>query len=121
MSIKTIAGFNQMMQTKSSKNWLDSVEMGSKVKLNNFDKTLNTSPAELQTRSFGDFLLDSIGKVNKSQIDANKAMEKLASGDSKNLHETMLAVEQADIAFRSMNQVRSKVIDAYREIMKMQM
>ena len=48
-------------------------------------------------------------------------MQKLASGESKNLHETLLAVEKADIAFRQMNQIRMKVIDAYKEIMKMQM
>ena len=32
----------------------------------------------------------------------------------------MLAVEKADIAFKTMNQVRTKVIDAYKEIMRMQ-
>ena len=47
-------------------------------------------------------------------------MEKLASGKSQNLHETLLTVEKAEIAFKTMNQVRSKVIDAYKEIMKMQ-
>jgi flagellar hook-basal body complex protein FliE len=72
------------------------------------------------TKSFGEFLQDSIGKVNSIQNDANVAMEKLASGESQNLHETLLAVEKADIAFRTMNQVRTKVIDAYKEIMKMQ-
>ena len=66
------------------------------------------------------FLQDSIGKVNSLQTEANVAMEQLASGESQNLHETLLAVEKADIAFRTMNQVRTKVIDAYREIMKMQ-
>jgi flagellar hook-basal body complex protein FliE len=48
------------------------------------------------------------------------AMEKLASGESKNLHETLLTVEKADIAFRTMNQIRSKVIEAYKEVMRMQ-
>ena len=62
----------------------------------------------------------SIAELNAMQTEANVAMEKLASGESQNLHETLLAVEKADIAFRTMNQVRTKVIDAYREIMKMQ-
>ena len=48
-------------------------------------------------------------------------MSKLASGKSKNIHETMLAVENAEIAFKTMNQIRMKVIDAYKEIMRMQM
>ena len=72
------------------------------------------------TQSFGDFLASSIAKVNGLQQDADTAMQRLASGESKNLHETLLAVERADIAFKQMNQIRMKVIDAYKEIMKMQ-
>ncbi len=45
----------------------------------------------------------------------------LASGQTKNISETMLAVENAEIAFKTMNQVRMKVIEAYKEIMRMQM
>jgi flagellar hook-basal body complex protein FliE len=47
-------------------------------------------------------------------------MQKIASGESKNLHETLLAVERAEIAFKTMNQVRSKVLEAYKEIMRTQ-
>jgi flagellar hook-basal body complex protein FliE len=71
-------------------------------------------------KSFSDFLTESISKVNTLQQDADVAMQRLASGESKNLHETLLAVERADIAFKQMNQVRLKVIDAYKEIMRMQ-
>jgi flagellar hook-basal body complex protein FliE len=55
------------------------------------------------------------------QVEANKAIQKLASGQTKNISETMLAVENAEIAFKTMNQVRMKVIEAYKEIMRMQM
>ena len=50
------------------------------------------------------------------QTEANTAIKRLASGESKNIHETMLAVEKADIAFKTMNQIRGKIIDAYKEI-----
>ena len=73
-----------------------------------------------EAKTFGDFLQDSIGKVNAMQNDADVAVQKLASGESKDLHETLLAVEKAEISFKAMNQVRSKVIDAYKEIMRMQ-
>ncbi len=73
-----------------------------------------------ESKTFGDFLQDSIGKVNAVQQEADVAMQKLASGESKDLHETLLAVEKAEISFKAMNQVRSKVIDAYKEIMRMQ-
>jgi flagellar hook-basal body complex protein FliE len=62
--------------------------------------------------------------ISKSELDYKRmlmyAVQKLASGESKNLHETLLAVERAEIAFKTMNQIRGKVIDAYKEIMKMQ-
>ena len=43
--------------------------------------------------TFGDMLLDSLSNVNKMQQDADLAVQKLASGESQNLHETLLAVE----------------------------
>jgi flagellar hook-basal body complex protein FliE len=36
------------------------------------------------------------------------------------LHDTMIAMEQADLSFRLMMQVRNKIVDAYQEIMRMQ-
>ena len=118
MSIKDISSFQQTLGNADSKGWSQKVD-------NDFGNGFNIEGAPTVgepggAKSFGDFLQDSIGKVNALQTDANVAMEKLASGDSQNLHETLLAVEKADIAFRTMNQVRTKVIDAYREIMKMQ-
>lgn len=74
----------------------------------------------MKGKSFGKILTEKITEVNDVQIEANHAIEKLVSGRSKNIHETMIAVEKAEIAFKMMNQIRLKVIDAYKEIMKMQ-
>lgn len=71
-------------------------------------------------KTFGELLQDSLAKVNGLQNEADVAMQRLASGESRDMHETLLAVEKAEIAFKTMNQVRSKVIDAYKEIMRMQ-
>jgi flagellar hook-basal body complex protein FliE len=60
-------------------------------------------------------------EVNSMQVEANKAIQNLAAGKTKNIHETMLAVENAEIAFKTMNQIRMKVIEAYKEVMRMQM
>jgi flagellar hook-basal body complex protein FliE len=117
MSIKDISGFQKTLGNADAKGWSRSVD-------NDFGGKFNLETPGVggtgDAKSFGEFLSDSIGKVNAMQTEANVAMEKLASGESQNLHETLLAVEKADIAFRTMNQVRTKVIDAYREIMKMQ-
>jgi flagellar hook-basal body complex protein FliE len=122
MSIQTIGSFNQLMTGQNAKDWTKSVEFGQKVKFDKVDQTMGTSPDGLAaTQSFGDFLATSLSKVNQIQQQANVSMEKLASGQSKNLHETMIAVEKAEIAFKQMNQIRQKVIGAYKEVMNMQM
>lgn len=119
MAIKDIGSFQQTLGTGDARGWSRKVDndFGS-----NFDiKAPGLEGGNVENgKTFGEFLQDSIGKVNALQQDANVQMEKLASGESQNLHETLLAVEKAEIAFKTMNQVRSKVLDAYREIMKMQ-
>jgi flagellar hook-basal body complex protein FliE len=119
MAINNISQMTNTFQNYDVKNWSKSIELGSKIDYRNEFPDLN-GPESVNTQTFGDFLAQSIAKVNNLQQDADTAMQKLASGKSQNLHETLLAVERADIAFKQMNQVRMKVIDAYREIMKMQ-
>ena len=73
-----------------------------------------------QPGNFADTLKTAIGSVNELQKDADTKIQRLATGQSTNLHETMIAVEKADIALRLMLQVRNKVIEAYQEVMRMQ-
>jgi len=54
------------------------------------------------------------------QSEADTSIEQLVAGNTKNLHETMIALEKADISFRLMMEVRNKIIEAYHEIMRMQ-
>ncbi len=70
--------------------------------------------------SFGDVLKTALQDANQSQVDADKAVQELMAGKNKDLHGTMLAMEKADVNFRLLTQVRNKVIDAYREVMRMQ-
>lgn len=114
MAIKDIGNFQQTLGTGNARGWTRGVDNDLKI------NTEIGGAGEADGRTFGEFLSESIGKVNSLQQDANVAMEKIASGESQNLHETLLAVEKAEIAFKTMNQIRTKVIDAYREIMKMQ-
>ena len=70
--------------------------------------------------SFADALAKSIEEVNHLQKEADQAIEKLASGESQNVHGAMLAVNKADTAFRMTMQVRNKIVEAYQEVMRMQ-
>ena len=69
--------------------------------------------------SFGNLLKKQIQDVNKLQKEAEKAASDLAVGEKKNIHETMIALEKADISFKLMMKVRDKIVKAYEEIMKM--
>ena len=70
--------------------------------------------------SFGDLLKEQIGKVNEMQLDADRAIEDLATGRTDNVAEVMTAVQKADLAFKTMMQIRNKLLNAYREISRMQ-
>lgn len=62
-----------------------------------------------------------IDDTNQQQLKADKAVELLATGQSDNVHETMLALTRADLSMRVFMEVRNKVIDAYQEVMRMQL
>jgi flagellar hook-basal body complex protein FliE len=70
--------------------------------------------------SFGDILKNTISDINELQIDADKAIAKVELEDSGSIHEAMIALEKANISFRVMMTVRNKIVDAYQEIMRMQ-
>lgn len=76
--------------------------------------------ADETQKSFAATLSEAIQSVNKLQTESNTAIQNLATGRTDNVAEVMVASEKADIALRLMMQVRNKIIDAYQEIMKMQ-
>ena len=67
---------------------------------------------------FGQTLKSAIEKVDGMQVEADTEAQKLAGG-AGNLHETMLALEKADVAMRVAMKVRNKILDAYNEVMRM--
>jgi len=69
---------------------------------------------------FGSVLRRSLTEVNKLQGQADQAVEALVTGKGISLHDTMIALEKADLSFRLMMQVRNKIVQAYREIVNMQ-
>ncbi len=71
--------------------------------------------------NFAEILKASIEKVNELQLNAESAMEKLAKGEVKDIHEVLVAVEEANLAFMTMMQIRNKLIEAYQELMRLQM
>lgn len=72
-------------------------------------------------KTFAETLSQSLEKVNALQQDADKAIESLVAGNpQQTIHDTMIAVSKADLAFRLTMQVRNKIVEAYQEVMRMQ-
>jgi flagellar hook-basal body complex protein FliE len=82
--------------------------------------SLTPDVGESNSKSFADTLKDAIGNVNQLQRAADRGAQDLATGKTDNVAEVMIATEKADVALRVMIQVRNKIIDAYQDIMKMQ-
>ncbi|WP_321367192.1 flagellar hook-basal body complex protein FliE [uncultured Desulfuromusa sp.] len=78
------------------------------------------APVQQMGNKFGEMLKTSIAEVNQAQISADRAAEQIAAGETKNLHGAMIKLEEADISLRLMVQVRNKAVEAYQEIMRMQ-
>jgi len=71
--------------------------------------------------SFGSVLREAIAQVNDLQNQSGKEIENFLTGEGEDLHKTVLAVQKADLAFQMMLAVRNKVVDAYQEIMRIQL
>lgn len=73
---------------------------------------------QVDGEGFGATLKSAIEKVDAMQTQADVEAQKLAGGEG-NLHETMLALEKADISMKVAMKVRNKILDAYNEVMRM--
>ncbi len=90
-----------------------------KVVFDNFAQ-VGQNKAEKSTTSFSEVLKDSINKVSELQEEANQQTENLIKMQGQDIHNTMIAASKADLSFQLMMQIRNKIINAYEEIMKMQ-
>jgi flagellar hook-basal body complex protein FliE len=79
------------------------------------------SAAAGQPGEFQKVLTGAINQVESLNNNASDSVQKFLRGDNEDLHTTILATQKAELAFQLGLQVRNKVVDAYQEIMKMQM
>ena len=89
------------------------------------EKLLNSPPLEknpqgTQKISFSGILKTSLDDVGRLQKEADQAVQDLAAGKGKDIHNVMIALEKAEISFQLVMQVRNKIINAYETIMRMQ-
>jgi len=78
------------------------------------------SPASPTGESFSSMLGQMISEVNSQQVSASTAVSNLQGGGNVALHQAVISMEEANTSFSLMVEVRNKMMDAYQEIMKMQ-
>ena len=94
-------------------------------------KNTGTSPAskefvssieeQEQGSSFKKTLSGFMNEVNDLQTKANASIENLATGKVENVHEVMIAMAKAEVSFKFMMEARNKLVETYKEVMRMQM
>jgi flagellar hook-basal body complex protein FliE len=80
------------------------------------EKSLN-SPV---TKQFSERINEMLDNVNQSQLDAGEIANKFAKGELEDIHDVIIASEKASVGLDLVLEVRNKLIDAYREVMRMQ-
>src|ERR1700722_16407516 len=78
------------------------------------------APSGASSSSFTDMLGKAVQEVNGKQSAANDAINGLLSGQNVSLHQAMISMQEANVSFQLMVEVRNKLLDSYQELMKMQ-
>jgi len=78
--------------------------------------------ATTNQESFADLLKQSVDKVNMTQQEANRLADAFQQGDPDvKMADLMVALQKSNVSFQAMLQIRNKLVNAYQEIMNMQM
>jgi flagellar hook-basal body complex protein FliE len=76
-------------------------------------------PSRAAGAAFTESLKEAIRTVDGLQKESEAAQVAFARGENVELHDVLIKVEEAEVAFRAMMEVRNRLIDAYRQIMQM--
>jgi|TARA_B100000959_G_scaffold251518_1_gene280897 flagellar hook-basal body complex protein FliE len=74
----------------------------------------------VQNAGFGDVLNQFVSEVNDKQIASTQAVNDVLAGKDIPLHQAMIAMQEAGVAFQLMVEVRNKLLEGYQELMRMQ-
>lgn len=99
------------------------------MQINSILNTTSTSDISLtnqkeQSNNFGKILeksIEIINDTNNLQKESEEVTLAFAAGETDNIHEVMIAAEKANIALQYTVEIRNKFMDAYNEIMRMQL
>jgi flagellar hook-basal body complex protein FliE len=72
------------------------------------------------TEGFGQMLDSVVSTVESKQNNAQDMTRKVLLGENDQLHQSMISMQEASVAFSMMIEVRNKLVDSYQELMRMQ-
>jgi flagellar hook-basal body complex protein FliE len=84
------------------------------------DQPSEVTPGQSTGDSFGSMLGNMISDVNAKQNAALQSVSGLQTGQGVPLHQAVIAMEEANVSFQLMVEVRNKLLDSYQELMRMQ-
>ena len=90
----------------------DSVELGT---------SLINRPESNTTGNFASWFDSQMSELNDQINTSEMDLRKLATGETNNIHHVMMSLEKAKLSFQLMLQVRNKALEAYQDIMRMQL
>ena len=82
--------------------------------------TLSAVSNKTNNTPFGDYLKSAIDSVNEAQLKADEESIKVITGESEELHQALIAAEEARLQMELVMQIRNKLIESYQEITRMQ-
>ncbi len=82
--------------------------------------TTELGGAATPTQGFGKMLDGLVSSVNAKQAQADQITQSVLLGDSGQLHQSVIAMQEASVSFSLMVQVRNKLVESYQELMRMQ-
>ena len=83
-------------------------------------RAYNAPPQAAPGSSFAELLKNSIAKVNTAQMQADSSVKQAVAGQETDLHRVMIAQEEASITFELLMEVRNRLLEAYQQLMQMQ-
>lgn len=112
-----IGGGDQFLDSSS---WIQ--EKGNHLnKINRQSEGENeTDSNSVQSSEFSQTLKTAFNKVNELQKEADQKIQAFSTGKNKNIPEVMISLEKAEVAMKLTMRVRNKIIEAYQEVMRMQ-
>ena len=100
----------------------DSIQLADVSRIRPIELPAEAAPASRPDDGvFGAMFHDAVSRVQAYQAGAGEGVQRFLSGEDEELHKVAIAAQKADLAFDLVLQVKNKVVQAYQEVMRMQM